>query len=63
MLRRWTASKVGLREKEIRGWTSSKTNSLPSPIGCTTLPVRRLDTDQDMPGAAGPGELPGELEN
>ena len=31
------ALKVGLREEEIKRWTSSKTNGLPSPIGCKTF--------------------------
>ena len=63
MLQRWTAWKVGLREKEIRRWTSSKTNSLPSPIGCKTLyQYEDCIWDQDTPGAAAaPGKLPGEL--
>jgi len=45
-------------------WTSSKTDSLQSPIGCTiSFQEHDDEVEQDMLGAAVLDELPGELEN
>jgi len=50
------ASNVGSKEEEITRWTSSKTNSLESPIGCTTS--FQEEDKEDMLSAAAAGELP-----
>ena len=61
-----TASKTALRKEEIVRWTFLKTDSL-----STVLLAARVydevfgyieDATKTLPGAAAPGELPGELQ-